>query len=97
LHRTESRSVTSDGQIPAGSGTVDPYVAKTQTGIYVITFEKAFYDTPQVQVTPNTSTSTRNVTVSNLSRTGFTATIKDGTSNVDAEFMYTVTGYGRAI
>ena len=83
LGRTESASVAAN--------TSDP------TGVYNVTFEKAFYATPEVQVTPKTSTSTRNVTVSNLSRTGFTATIKDGTSNVDAEFMYTVTGYGRAI
>lgn len=103
LGRTESRAVTSDGQLPPGSGTVDPYVSKTQTGIYVITFEKAFYDnsgtdhTPQVQITPNASNSTRNVSITNLSRTGFTATFKDGSSNVDTDFMYTVTGFGRAV
>ena len=83
LGRTESASVAAN--------------TSASTGVYNVTFEKAFFDTPEVQVTLNTSTSTRNVTVSNLSRTGFTATIKDGTSNVDAAFMYTVTGYGRAI
>jgi predicted phage tail protein len=97
LGRTESRPVTSDGQLPPGSGTVDPYVSKTQTGIYVITFEKAFYATPEVQITTNTSNFNKHTTISNLTRTGFTATIKDGTSFADTGFMYTVTGYGRAI
>ena len=83
LQRTDSASVAAN--------------TSASTGVYNVTFEKAFYDTPQVQVTPNTSTSTRNVSVSSLSRTGFTATIKDGTSNVDTAFMYTVTGFGRAI
>jgi len=83
LQRTDSASVAAN--------------TSASTGVYNVTFEKAFYDTPQVQVTPNTSTSTRNVSVSSLSRTGFTATIKDGTSNVDTDFMFTVTGFGRAI
>jgi len=83
LQRTDSASVAAN--------------SSASTGVYNVTFEKAFYDTPQVQVTTNTSTQTRNISVSSLSRTGFTATIKDGTSNVDTDFMYTVTGFGRAI
>tara|TARA_R100001594_G_scaffold20265_1_gene39151 strand:- start:4021 stop:7419 length:3399 start_codon:yes stop_codon:yes gene_type:complete len=82
LQRTDSDSVAAN--------------ASASTGVYNVTFEKAFYDTPQVQITPNTSSTTLHVSISSLSRTGFTATFNNG-SNVDTEFMYTVTGFGRAI
>jgi len=82
LQRTDSASVAAN--------------TSASTGVYNVTFEKAFYDTPQVQITPNASSSNLFVSVSNLSRTGFTATFNNG-SNVDTAFMYTVTGFGRAI
>ena len=82
LQRTDSASIAAD--------------TSASTGVYNVTFEKAFYDTPQVQITPNTSSTTLHVSISSLSRTGFTATFNNG-SNVDTAFMYTVTGFGRAI
>jgi len=82
LQRTDSASVAAN--------------TSASTGVYNVTFEKAFYDTPQVQITPNTSSTTLHVSISSLSRTGFTATFNNG-SNVDTAFMYTVTGFGRAI
>ena len=82
LQRTDSASVAAN--------------ASASTGVYNVTFEKAFYDTPQVQITPNASSTTLHVSISSLSRTGFTATFNNG-SNVDTAFMYTVTGFGRAI
>ena len=82
LQRTDSASVAAN--------------TSASTGVYNVTFEKAFYDTPQVQITPNSSSSNLFVSVSSLSRTGFTATFNNG-SNVDTAFMYTVTGFGRAI
>ena len=94
LQRTDSASVEADGLLPDDN--TNPLVNKTGTGIYAVTFEKAFYDTPQVQITPNASSSNLFVSVSSLSRTGFTATFNNG-SNVDTAFMYTVTGFGRAI
>ena len=84
LQRTDSASVAAQGS------------EKQSTGVYNVTFEKAFYDTPQVQITPNASSSNLFVSVSSLSRTGFTATFNNG-SNVDTAFMFTVTGFGRAI
>jgi hypothetical protein len=84
LQRTDSASVSAQGS------------EKQSTGVYNVTFEKAFYDTPQVQITPNASSSNLFVSVSSLSRTGFTATFNNG-SNVDTAFMFTVTGFGRAI
>ena len=94
LGRTDSASVEADGLLPDDN--TNPLVNKTGTGVYAVTFEKAFYDTPQVQITPNASSSNLFVSVSSLSRTGFTATFNNG-SNVDTAFMYTVTGFGRAI
>ena len=82
LQRTDSASVAAN--------------TAASTGVYNVTFEKAFYDTPQVQITPNASSTNLFVSISNLSRTGFTATFNNG-SNVDTAFMYTVTGFGRAI
>jgi predicted phage tail protein len=82
LQRTDSASVAAN--------------TSASTGVYNVTFEKAFYNTPQIQITPNSSSSNLFVSVSSLSRTGFTATFNNG-SNVDTEFMYTVTGFGRAI
>ena len=82
LQRTDSASVAAN--------------ASASTGVYNVTFEKAFYNTPQVQITPNSSSTTLHVSISSLSRTGFTATFNNG-SNVDTAFMYTVTGFGRAI
>ena len=82
LQRTDSDSVAAN--------------ASASTGVYNVTFEKAFYNTPQVQITPNSSSTTLHVSISSLSRTGFTATFNNG-SNVDTAFMYTVTGFGRAI
>jgi predicted phage tail protein len=82
LQRTDSASVAAN--------------TSASTGVYNVTFEKAFYDTPQVQITPNSSSSNLFVSVSSLSRTGFTATFNNG-SNVDTDFMFTVTGFGRAI
>ena len=83
LQRTDSASVAAN--------------TSASTGVYNVTFEKAFYDTPQVQITTVTSNFNKHTTISNLTRTGFTATIKDGTSLADTQFMYTVTGFGRAI
>jgi len=82
LGRTDSASVAAN--------------TSASTGVYNVTFEKAFYQTPQLQITPNSSSSNLFVSVSSLSRTGFTATFNNG-SNVDTAFMYTVTGFGRAI
>ena len=82
LQRTDSASIAAN--------------TSASTGVYNVTFEKAFYDTPQVQITPNASSANLFVSVSSLSRTGFTATFNNG-SNVDTAFMYTVTGFGRAI
>tara|TARA_B100000427_G_scaffold329435_1_gene345631 strand:- start:820 stop:4236 length:3417 start_codon:yes stop_codon:yes gene_type:complete len=82
LQRTDSASIAAN--------------TSASTGVYNVTFEKAFYDTPEVQITPNASSSNLFVSVSSLSRTGFTATFNNG-SNVDTAFMYTVTGFGRAI
>ena len=67
------------------------------SGVCNVTFEKAFYETPEVQITTITSNFNKHTTISNLTRTGFTATIKDGTSLATTEFMYTATGFGRAI
>ena len=82
LGRTDSASVAAN--------------TSASTGVYNVTFEKAFYNTPEVQITPNSSSSNLFVSISSLSRTGFTATFNNG-SNVDTAFMYTVTGFGRAI
>ena len=82
LQRTDSASIAAN--------------TSASTGVYNVTFEKPFYDTPQVQITPNSSSSNLFVSISSLSRTGFTATFNNG-SNVDTTFMYTVTGFGRAI
>ena len=82
LQRTDSASVAAN--------------TSASTGVYNVTFEKAFYATPEVQITPNSSSANLFVSVSSLSRTGFTATFNNG-SNVDTAFMYTVTGFGRAI
>ena len=94
LGRTDSASVEADGLLPDDN--TNPLVNKTGTGVYAVTFEKAFYSTPEVQITPNSSSSNLFVSVSSLSRTGFTATFNNG-SNVNTAFMYTVTGFGRAI
>jgi len=85
LGRTESAVVASQGE------------ERQSTGVYNVTFDKAFYATPEVQITTVTSNFNKHTTISNRTRTGFTATIKDGTTLYDTEFMYTVTGYGRAI
>jgi len=82
LGRTDSASVAAN--------------TSASTGVYNVTFEKAFYSTPEVQITPNSSSSNLFVSISSLSRTGFTATFNNG-SNVNTAFMYTVTGFGRAI
>lgn len=82
LQRTDSASVAAN--------------TSDSTGVYNVTFEKAFYATPEIQITPNSSSANLFVSVSSLSRTGFTATFNNG-SNVDTAFMYTVTGFGRAI
>ena len=82
IQRTDSASVAAN--------------TSASTGVYNVIFEKAFYATPEVQITPNSSSANLFVSVSSLSRTGFTATFNNG-SNVDTAFMYTVTGFGRAI
>ena len=82
LGRTESASIAAN--------------TSASTGVYNVTFEKPFYQTPQIQITPTSSSTNLFVNVTNLSRTGFTATFNNG-SAVDVEWMYSVTGYGRGI
>ena len=82
LQRTDSASIAAN--------------TSASTGVYNVTFEKPFYDTPEVQITPDSSSTTLHVSISNRTRTGFTATFNNG-SNVDTAFMYTVTGFGRAL
>jgi len=82
LQRTDSASIAAN--------------TSASTGVYNVTFEKPFYATPEVQITPDSSSTTLHVSISNRTRTGFTATFNNG-SNVDTAFMYTVTGFGRAL
>lgn len=82
LDRTESAAIASG--------------ASASTGIYNVTFASAFYQTPQVAITPNTSSSNLFSNITNLTRTGFTVTFTDGTVT-DTAFMYTASGYGQAI
>ena len=83
LQRNDSASVASN--------------TSASTGVYNVTFEKPFYQSPQVQITPNTSSNNLFANISSLTRTGFTVTFSDGSSTQDTAFMYTVSGFGRAI
>ena len=83
LQRNDSASVASN--------------TSASTGVYNVTFEKPFYQSPQVQITPNTSSNNLFANISSLTRTGFTVTFSDGSSTQDTAFMYTVSVFGRAI
>lgn len=71
---------------------------RTETGSgtsgNAVTFANAFYQTPEILITPTDLGTNGYVTLSSTSGTGFTATLTSATSS---GFTYTATGYGRAL
>jgi hypothetical protein len=71
---------------------------RTETGsgtsASAVTFANAFYQTPEIIITPTDLGTNGYVTLSSTSATGFTATLTSATSS---GFTYTATGYGRAL
>lgn len=59
-----------------------------------VTFANAFYQTPEILITPTDLGTNGYITLSSTSGTGFTATLTSATSS---GFTYTATGYGRAL
>jgi len=59
-----------------------------------VTFANAFYQTPEIIITPTELGVDGYVTLSGTSATGFTATLTGATSS---GFTYTATGFGRAL
>jgi predicted phage tail protein len=71
---------------------------RTETGSgtsgSAVTFANAFYQTPEIIITPTDLGTNGYVTLSSTSATGFTATLTSATSS---GFTYTATGFGRAL
>jgi hypothetical protein len=71
---------------------------RTETGSgtsgSAVTFANAFYQTPEIIITPADLGNNGYVTLSGSSAEGFTATLTSATSS---GFTYTATGFGRAL
>jgi hypothetical protein len=71
---------------------------RTETGTgtsgSAVTFANAFYQAPEIVITPTDLGANGYITLSSVSGSGFTATLT-GASNTG--FSYTATGYGRAL
>jgi len=71
---------------------------RTETGTgssgSAVTFSNAFYQAPEVVITPTDLGANGYVTLSGITGTGFTATLTGATNS---GFSYTATGYGRAL
>ena len=62
-----------------------------------ITFPSAFYSTPSIGITAQDMDSGDFFQLSSISRTGFTVTFKNGSSNISKVFDYQAVGHGREI
>ena len=66
-------------------------------GAKAVTFPTAFYATPSVGITAQDMDSGDFFQLSSISRTGFTVTFKNGSSNISKVFDYMAVGHGREI
>ena len=66
-------------------------------GAKTVTFPTAFYATPSVGITAQDMDSGDFFQLSSISRTGFTVTFKNGSSNISKVFDYMAVGHGREI
>lgn len=65
---------------------------------YTVTFTNAFYQTPEIIISPSDMATGDYFTVSSTSRTGFTVAFKNsGGTSVTRSYNYTATGYGKEI
>jgi predicted phage tail protein len=62
-----------------------------------ITFDHAFYDLNSINITATTMSSDYSYTLTDASRSGFTATFRQGGEAVAQPYTYTVIGYGREV
>jgi hypothetical protein len=77
-------------RVESGSG--------TGNSSYTVTFTDAFYQTPEIVISPSNMATGDYYTVSSTSRTGFTVAFKDSTNTaVTRSYNYTATGYGKEI
>jgi hypothetical protein len=77
-------------RVESGSG--------TGNSTYIVTFAAAFYETPQVGITPSNMATGDYFTVTSVSRTGFTVAFKNSSNAaVNRDYIYTATGYGKEV
>jgi len=95
--RMTTTSATINVAVDELGATLD-LLRRTETGSgtsgNAVTFANAFYQTPEILITPTDLGTNGYVTLSSTSGTGFTATLTSATSS---GFTYTATGYGRAL
>jgi len=77
-------------RVESGSG--------TGNSTYNVTFAAAFYQIPQVGITPSNMATGDYFTVTSVSRTGFTVAFKNSSNAaVNRDYIYTATGYGKEV
>lgn len=65
---------------------------------YTVTFVDAFYQTPEIIISPSNMATGDYYTVSSTSRSGFTVEFKDSSNSaVNRSFAYSATGYGKEV
>ena len=67
------------------------------TGAKVVTFANAFYQTPSIGITASNLAEGDYYVVTSATRSGFTVTFKNGSTDVDRNFSYQATGFGSEI
>lgn len=67
------------------------------TDASTVTFEHAFYEINSVSITATDMLSTYALSLTDVSRTGFTATFSQNVQPVAQPYTYNAIGYGRAV
>jgi predicted phage tail protein len=70
----------------------------TGSSTYTVTFADAFYQAPDISITPSNMATGDYFALSSVSRTGFTVAFKDSSNTaVVRDYAYNATGYGREV
>lgn len=70
-------------------------ITTNTTGVYNVTFANRFYVAPSVGITAYNMDHADDMTVANVTTTGFTIQFKQGGSFLSRDFVYTAVGYGK--
>ena len=69
----------------------------TGSSTYTVSFTKAFKNTPNVAITPTSQQSGDFYELTNITRTGFQVTFKNGSSTVARPFVWAASGFGKEV